>query len=432
MFGHFVERMLMKGGGSSGSGGGGGRGNVGGPGGGSDPGNTSSSSSGAGGGFGSGAFGGGSFGVDNSNAAGGFSGLGSGGFGTSNAGYGGGGGGGNDGGGSLSIGGGSSISNDSNFSVDNSNASSGLSGLGPGGFAGSSSGTNDAITGSSSARNSFQKNVRELTVSRSQIANVRNPELQTNSFRRDRQAEMVNLDPNEESDIASMSTIDAEQPARDRFSFSPNFRNPNPESISVFNDKSLEGRVRATEAAQDAATMGLGGQLATNAASFFAGPIGGMFARGIRDSMVANELSNELQQISAETDYSLNANVDDLRNALGTEAISDMSFGFLGDTENYGIEAAVMAPDMTANELSSTPVDITAEDAAKAAEVSRMDFPEGPDRVGGGADSPSIPPAPIGPPASSVSAQPAQQGRGFGVGQLGDYSSYARRVFSRI
>ena len=48
---------------------------------------------------------------------------------------------------------------------------------------------------------------------------------------------------------------------------------------------------------------------------------------------------------------------------------------------------------------------------------------------GGGSDQPFIPPQPVGPPPSQQSETAEREPR---IGRLGDYSSYARRVFSRI
>lgn len=267
----------------------------------------------------------------------------------------------------------------------------------------------ESIRGSRDARTSFDGGQYAVT----------NPTTARESYRARDMGVLANDATNP---VVAGSFIGADN-SDSRFSFSPNVRDSDQSATSFYNNKSVEARQRAKALTDDAKNMGLGGQVATTAAGMVLGPVGGLMAEAIRNNMVAGELSDSLQQVMAVTDYSLNANQGDLARGLNTNTLSDSTFGLLGDTKEKGVNAVANKPQPADGMMNLSPTDISADDAQRLSEQSRVNWGSPNERDGSGAYIDHIP-VPSVP--GSTNPNPSQ------IGSVGDYASYARNVFSTV
>ena len=371
MFGHFVNRMLMKGGGDSGGGGGGGGGlgdgggraaNQGGMGG-------SSSSGGASGG------GGGGPGRDtpgSPNASDGRRGSSMG-----------------AGGGSAGISGGSP-GRDTPGAPDASDGRRGASMGAGGGSAGS-----ESISGSGSARSSFSFNARNSAPTMTTFRDSRSV-VSPNTQGTFRAARQMTRARNTMNSVINQDALDAVRSIDRETPRTPGY------------ERAMADRSRVQPATRDARSkqgMGIveGNQPEMNT-GFLGLPLGGLFALG-QNTLAGMKTANELSELENEANLPDSFFPDSAANyarAYGAERLANVPFAgaFIGDTRanEKALLGANPAPEP------NLPSD------------------------GGGGDEPYIPPQQQIPPAQQQPQEPTE--RQPRIGRLRNYNSYARRFFN--
>ena len=270
----------------------------------------------------------------------------------------------------------------------------------PGGESGERSLTaGESISGSGDARSSFSFNARNSTPAMSTFRDSRSTisPSTTGTFRAARE-----LSRNTQtSNVASMEPLDRttpgygmivgdgelseEEQARENRARVLDMQRPT-DTIRAQRDAYLN----AEETFEDRMTLpGIGAPQA-------------LFALG-RNALMARDVVNQNNQMVADRNLApetLNTTVSDMAAAMNSQSLAETT-GILGNEMAVG-QAAV--------------------GDYSAPEVNRQ-------IGGGGSDQPYIPPQPVGPPPSRQSESAEREPR---IGRLGEYSSYARRVFSRI
>jgi len=387
MFGHFVNRMLMKGGGSSGGGGGGG--------GLGDGGGRAANQGGMGGSSSGGSRGGGGPGRDtpgSPNAADGRRGASMGSIGGSAPGVGG-------GGTNPGRPGGES----GERSLSGPDTSAGTNPGRPGGESGQRSMTvgSESISGSGNARSSFSFNTSRFQPSMSTISNVRSPSFSSpsSSFRANRQLSVNSPNTN----IASQPAFDAIAPT------SPDYRDADYER-AMADRASVQPATRDRYERQGLSVVNEN-QPEMNT-SLLGPTLGGLLAVG-QNALAGRKTANQLSELEAEKnlpDTFFSNDAADYASAYGAERLANVPVvgGLIGDSQ-----------------------------AAERAMMGAYNPPEPNLPEGGGGDEPYIPPQPpVGPPQPPVGPpleqEPQTQERWPGVGRLRNYNSYARRFFSQV